>query len=55
MTRVHTEIVRSFYHQKNCGGHQPYKAYLTGELRNMLHMKEFLQEKLDMPVEIIDL
>lgn len=52
MTRLHAEIARSvsFYRSQQAGG-QPARVYLAGGTSSMPYMREFFQEKFQMPVE----
>lgn len=52
MTRLHMEIVRSisFYRSQQSGG-QPVRMYLAGGSANLPYMKEFFNEKMQLPVE----
>ncbi|HEY5894304.1 MAG TPA: type IV pilus assembly protein PilM [Chthoniobacterales bacterium] len=52
MTRLHMEIVRSisFYRSQQAGS-QPVRMYLAGGSANLVYMKEFFHEKMQLPVE----
>lgn len=55
MTRLHAEITRSisFYRSQQSGA-QPIRVYLAGGGASMPYMREFFQEKFQMPVEFFN-
>ncbi len=55
MTRLHAEIARSvsFYRSQQAGA-QPARVYLAGATTSMPYMREFFQEKFQMPVEFFN-
>jgi len=52
MTRLHAEITRSisFYRAQQQGG-QPVRVFLCGGSANLPYMREFFNEKLQLPIE----
>jgi type IV pilus assembly protein PilM len=55
MTRLHAEIARSvsFYRSQQAGA-QPARVFLAGGTSSMPYMREFFQEKFQMPVEFFN-
>jgi type IV pilus assembly protein PilM len=52
MTRLHAEIARSIsFYRSQQGGAAPIRAYLCGGGSGMPYMREFFNEKFQMPVE----
>lgn len=52
MTRLHAEIARSIsFYRSQQGGAAPVRAYLCGGGSGMPYMREFFNEKFQMPVE----
>jgi type IV pilus assembly protein PilM len=52
MTRLHAEIARSIsFYRSQQGGSQPQRVYLAGGSSSLPYMREFFQEKFQMPVE----
>src|SRR4051794_28869277 len=55
MTRLHSEISRSIsFYRSQQGGAQPARVYLAGASTSMPYMREFFQEKFQMPVEFFN-
>lgn len=55
MTRLHAEITRSIsFYRSQQGGSQPLRVYLAGGTASMPYMREFFQEKFQMPVEFFN-
>jgi hypothetical protein len=55
MTRLHAEIMRSISHYRaQQQGAAPERAYLCGGSSSMPYMREFFQEKLQMPIEFFN-
>src|SRR4051812_7134249 len=55
MTRLHAEISRSVsFYRAQQGGGQPTRIYLAGATTSMPYMREFFQEKFQMPVEFFN-
>jgi type IV pilus assembly protein PilM len=55
MTRLHAEIVRSIsFYRSQQGGTQPVRVFLAGGTASMPYMREFFQEKFQMPVEFFN-
>lgn len=50
LTRVHSEINRRVQQFKTLGGNSPTVIYLAGAAAGLPYMKEFLEEKLRLPV-----
>ena len=50
LTRVHSEINRRIQQYKTIGGSTPTSVYLAGAAAGLPYMKEFLEEKLRLPV-----
>lgn len=50
LTRVHSEINRRIQQYKTQGGSSPTSVYLAGAAAALPYMKEFLEEKLRLPV-----
>ncbi len=50
MTRIHSEINRRIQQYKTQGGTAPTSVYLAGAAAALPYMKEFLEEKLRLPV-----
>ena len=50
LTRLHSEINRRIQQYKSQGGTSPASVYLAGAAAAMPYMKEFLEEKLRLPV-----
>jgi type IV pilus assembly protein PilM len=55
MTRLHAEIMRSISHYRSQQqGKAPARTYLCGGSSGMPYMREFFQEKLQMPIEFFN-
>ncbi|MBV9009271.1 MAG: type IV pilus assembly protein PilM [Verrucomicrobia bacterium] len=55
MTRLHAEIMRSISHYRSQQqGTTPARVYLCGGSSSMPYMREFFQEKLQLPVEFFN-
>jgi len=55
MTRLHAEITRSIgFYRSQQGGSQPIRVYLAGGGASMPYMREFFQEKFQVPVEFFN-
>jgi type IV pilus assembly protein PilM len=55
MTRLHAEITRSIsFYRSQQGGSQPVRVFLAGGAASMPYMREFFQEKFQMPVEFFN-
>ena len=55
MTRLHSEISRSVsFYRSQQGGSQPTRVYLAGASTSMPYMREFFQEKFQIPVEFFN-
>jgi type IV pilus assembly protein PilM len=54
-TRIHGEIMRTInYYRTQQGGGQPRRVFICGGGALLANMSEFLEEKLKMPVEILN-
>ena len=55
MTRLHAEIARSIgFFRAQQGGKQPDRVYLSGGSATLPYMREFFQEKFQIPVEFFN-
>lgn len=55
MTRLHAEIARSIgFFRSQQGGHQPERVFLSGGSSTLPYMREFFQEKFQLPVEFFN-
>lgn len=55
MTRLHMEIVRSIsFYRSQQSGSQPVRMYLAGGSVSLPYMKEFFNEKMQLPVEYLN-
>jgi type IV pilus assembly protein PilM len=55
MTRLHAEIMRSISHYRSQQqGTSPARLYLCGGTSSMPYMREFFQEKLQVPIEFFN-
>ncbi len=55
MTRIHAEISRSIgFYKSQQGGSQPQRVFLCGGGSNLPYMREFFQEKLQIPIEFLN-
>lgn len=55
MTRLHAEIARSItFYRSQQGGSQPQRVFLAGGSASMPYMREFFQEKFQVPVEFFN-
>ena len=55
MTRLHAEIARSIgFFRSQQGGHQPERVFLSGGSATLPYMREFFQEKFQLPVEFFN-
>jgi type IV pilus assembly protein PilM len=55
MTRLHAEITRSIsFYRSQQGGSAPVRVFLAGGTASMPYMREFFQEKFQMPVEFFN-
>lgn len=55
MTRLHAEIARSIsFYRAQQGGAQPQRVYLSGGSVTLPYMREFFQEKFQLPVEFFN-
>ena len=55
MTRLHAEIARSIsFYRTQQGGSQPERVYLSGGSSTLPYMREFFQEKFQLPVEFFN-
>jgi type IV pilus assembly protein PilM len=55
MTRLHAEISRSIsFYRAQQGGAQPSRIFLAGATTSMPYMREFFQEKFQLPVEFFN-
>ncbi|MEO6847968.1 MAG: Amuc_1101 family PilM-like pilus complex protein [Chthoniobacterales bacterium] len=55
LTRLHAEIARSIsFYRSNHGGSQPVRAFLAGGTVSFPYMREFFNEKLQMPIEFFN-
>ena len=55
MTRLHAEIARSIsFYRAQQGGVQPQRVYLCGGSVTLPYMREFFQEKFQLPVEFFN-
>lgn len=55
MTRLHAEIARSIsFFRAQQGGSQPERVYLSGGSSTLPYMREFFQEKFQLPVEFFN-
>lgn len=50
LTRIHSEVNRRIQQYKSQGGNVPTSVYLAGASAGLPYMKEFLEEKLRLPV-----
>lgn len=55
MTRLHAEISRSIsFYRSQQNGAQPVRVYLCGGSSSLPYMREFFQEKLQLPIEFLN-
>ncbi len=55
MTRLHAEITRSItFYRSQQGGSQPVRVFLAGGSASLPYMREFFQEKFQLPVEFFN-
>jgi Tfp pilus assembly protein PilN len=55
MTRLHAEIARSIsFFRAQQGGNQPERVFLSGGSSTLPYMREFFQEKFQLPVEFFN-
>jgi len=55
MTRLHAEIARSIgFFRSQQSGHQPERVFLSGGSSTLPYMREFFQEKFQLPVEFFN-
>ena len=55
MTRLHAELMRSISHYRTQQqGNSPARIFLGGGSASMPHVREFFQEKLQLPIEFFD-
>ncbi|MGF1656335.1 MAG: Amuc_1101 family PilM-like pilus complex protein [Verrucomicrobiales bacterium] len=55
MTKVHSEINRSIsFYRSQQGGSAPLRVYLSGGASGLPYMREFFQEKLQLPIDFFN-